>query len=157
MSELESKYAEALAHTQQALEYMSQFGIKPGGQVRLFFPPESRQTEIDRVPYPHPHKQTVVYETEQGEFSAVGPYSGLPDYGIVRVEYVPGSWILELKSYKYYLMSWREIGIYQEDVTVMIYQDLMRHLADPQYLQVTTTYNIRGGIRTTCTLDSRQQ
>ncbi len=102
-------------------------------------------------------RQVVVYETEPGEFSAVCPFSGLPDYGVLRIEYVPGSWILELKSLKYYIVSWRNIGAAQEDLTAIIYQDLMRHLEDPEYLRVTTVYNVRGGIRTTCTIDSREQ
>ena len=76
---------------------------------------------------------------------------------MLHVEYVPGSWILELKSLKYYILSWRSVGAAQEDLTALIYDDLLRELDDPDYLVVTTVYNVRGGIRTTCTVDSRQQ
>jgi 7-cyano-7-deazaguanine reductase len=149
--------SEAEEDTQRALAYMAQFGIRPEGRIRLFYGPEHRQTSIDRIPFRYPERQVVIYETEPGEFTAVCPYSGLPDSGRVYIEYVPGSYLLELKSLKYYLISWREIGILQEDLTALLYEDLLRHLEDPEYLKVTTFYNVRGGIRTTCTIDSREQ
>jgi 7-cyano-7-deazaguanine reductase len=136
---------------------MARHGIRPEGQVGLFLPPDARQREIHRMPYVHTARQQVVYETERGEFSALCPFSGLPDSGTVRVEYVPGSWLLELKSLKYYLVSWRHIGAAQEDITAFVYEDLMRHLADPDRLVVTTDYTVRGGIHTVCTIDSRTQ
>jgi 7-cyano-7-deazaguanine reductase len=148
---------EAARHTRRALAHMQQYGVEPEGKVRLFLPPDERQAEIDRLPYAHDVRQTVVYETEPGEFTALCPFSGLPDFGTVRVEYVPGDWILELKSLKYYFLSWREIGAAQEDITALVFQDLMAHLHNPAYLTVTTTYNVRGGINTTCTADSRTQ
>lgn len=148
---------EALRHTEQALAHMARYGIRPEGQIRPFLPPETRQREIHRLPYEHGVRQVVVYETAPGEFSAVCPFSGLPDYGTVRIEYVPGRWILELKSLKYYLVSWRQIGAAQEDVTAILYEDLMRHLEDPEYLLLTTDYNVRGGIHTVCSVDSRRQ
>ena len=147
----------ALHHTEQSLAHMAKYGIEPEGQVGLFLPPEARQSEIHRLPYEHDARQVVVYETEPGEFSALCPFSGLPDFGTLRVEYVPGSWLLELKSLKYYLISWRTIGAAQEDITALVYEDLRRHLADAEYLIVTTVYNVRGGINTTCTVDSRHQ
>jgi len=148
---------EAIRHTQLALEYMEEYGIEPEGQVRPFLPPSERQQEIDRLPYEHDARQTVSYETEAGEFSALCPFSGLPDFGTLRVEYVPGDWIVELKSLKYYRVSWRQIGAAQEDLTPIIYEDLMRHLENPDYLVITTEYNVRGGINTVCTIDSREQ
>jgi 7-cyano-7-deazaguanine reductase len=147
----------ATEYTQEALDYMAQYGVEPEGEVRPFLPPSERQQEINRLPYEHDVRQTVTYETEPGEFSAVCPFSGLPDYGTVRVEYVPGDWILELKSLKYYFVSWREIGITQEDVTAYIFKDLQAPLDNPQHLVVTTEYNVRGGINTTCSIDSREQ
>lgn len=147
----------ALRHTEQSLEHMERYGIRPEGQVGLFLPPEARQREIHRLPYEHAARQVVVYETEPGEFSALCPFSGLPDFGTVRIEYVPGRWILELKSLKYYLISWRNVGAAQEDITAMLYEDLAGHLGDPDYLVVRTEYNVRGGINTTCTVDSRLQ
>ena len=62
-----------------------------------------------------------------------------------------------LKSLKYYIISWRNIGAALEDITAYIYEDLMRQLEDPDYLMLNTIYNVRGGIRTICTVDSRRQ
>jgi len=155
--QFESMEREAVRHTRLALDYMEEYGIEPEGHVRPFLPPSERQQQIDRLPYEHDARQRVSYETEPGEFSALCPFSGLPDFGTLRVEYVPGDWIVELKSLKYYLVSWRQIGAAQEDLTPIIYEDLMRHLENPDYLVVTTTYNVRGGINTVCTIDSREQ
>lgn len=148
---------EAVRHTRKALDYMQEFGVEPEGRVRPFLPPSERQQEINRLPYEHDARQVVTYETEPGEFSALCPFSGLPDFGTLRVEYVPGDWIVELKSLKYYLVSWRQVGAAQEDLTPIIYEDLMEHLENPDYLVVTTEYNVRGGINTICTVDSREQ
>ena len=154
---LDALQEEALRHTRLSLEHMARYGIRPEGRVGLFLPPEARQEEIHRLPYRHDARQVVVYETEPGEFSALCPFSGLPDFGTVRIEYVPGSWIVELKSLKYYLLSWRHIGQAQEDITAILFEDLRRHLDDAHYLVVTTEYNVRGGINTTCSVDSRLQ
>ena len=156
-SKIEQLTDEAARHTREALEYMASYGVEPEGQVQLFRPPDSRQHEIDRLPYEHEARQVVTYETEKGEFSALCPFSGLPDFGTLRVEYVPGDWILELKSLKYYIISWRNIGAAQEDLSAVIFEDLMDHLENPDYLVVTTEYNVRGGINTTCVVDSREQ
>ena len=154
---LEALQDEALRHTRLSLDHMARHGIRPEGRVGLFLPPEARQQEIHRLPYVHDARQVVVYETEPGEFSALCPFSGLPDFGKVRIEYVPRSWLVELKSLKYYLLSWRHVGAAQEDITALLFEDLRRHLEDAEYLVVTTDYNVRGGIHTVCAVDSRQQ
>ena len=155
--QLKHSYEKALQNTSDALDYMARFGIKPEGKLELFLSPETRQKEIHRLPYVHKAQQVVVYETQAGEFSALCPFSGLPDYGVLKIEYVPGSYILELKSLKYYILSWRNIGAAQEDITAFIFEDLMKWLSDPKHLVVTTVYNVRGGIATTCSVDSRTQ
>ena len=86
------------------------------------------------------------------EFSAVCPFSGLPDYGTLTVRYIPKERCLELKSYKYYLISFRTIGIFQEAATDRIFKDLKKILA-PQYLFVETLYNTRGGIDSKCQME----
>ena len=95
--------------------------------------------------------QEVTYETD--EFSAVCPFSGLPDIGKVVITYVPDRRLIELKSLKYYFVSFRNAGIYQEAATNRIYNDLHRLLA-PRRLVVKTVYNLRGGIGATCVMDS---
>jgi len=89
-------------------------------------------------------------KTETDEFSAVCPFSGLPDIAYVKIEYFPtGGKCVELKSLKYYFVSFRNVGIYQEAATKRIYSDLLSAL-DSKHLMVTTIYNIRGGFQTTC-------
>ena len=87
-------------------------------------------------------------ETE--EFSAVCPFSGLPDLAYIKIEYYPsGGKCIELKSLKYYFISFRNVGIYQEGATKRIYEDL-KSVLDTDKIQITTVYNTRGGFDTTC-------
>ena len=89
-------------------------------------------------------------KTETNEFSAVCPFSGLPDLAKVRIEYFPtGGKCVELKSLKYYFTSFRNVGIYQEGATKRIYDDL-KSILETKKIQITTIYNIRGGFKTTC-------
>ena len=89
-------------------------------------------------------------KTETDEFSAVCPFSGLPDISYVKIEYYPtGRKCIELKSLKYYFVSFRSVGIYQEAATKRIFNDL-RSALDTDKLMVTSIYNIRGGFKTTC-------
>ncbi|MBN2080468.1 MAG: NADPH-dependent 7-cyano-7-deazaguanine reductase QueF [Spirochaetes bacterium] len=99
------------------------------------------------------NRQEITCETD--EFSAVCPFSGLPDIGRVSIIYVPRRRLVELKSLKYYFVSFRNAGIYQEAATDRIFRDL-RRLLDPEYLMVRTVYNIRGGIASTCVMDSEK-
>jgi 7-cyano-7-deazaguanine reductase len=88
--------------------------------------------------------------TETREFSAVCPFSGLPDLADVIIEYYPeGGKCVELKSLKYYFVSYRNVGIYQEAVTKRIYKDLKK-LLQTNRIKITTIYNTRGGFDTTC-------
>ena len=89
-------------------------------------------------------------KTETNEFSAVCPFSGLPDLAKIRIEYYPkGKKCVELKSLKYYFTSFRNVGIYQEGVTKRIYDDL-KSVLETDRIQITSIYNIRGGFKTTC-------
>ena len=88
--------------------------------------------------------------TKTKEFSAVCPFSGLPDLAKVIIEYYPdGGKCVELKSLKYYFISFRNVGIYQEAVTQQIYSDL-KNVLNTERLKVTSVYNTRGGFNTTC-------
>ena len=88
--------------------------------------------------------------TETDEFSAVCPFSGLPDIAYIKIEYHPdGGKCVELKSLKYYFVSFRNVGIFQEAVTKRIYIDL-QNILDTSRLKITTIYNTRGGFDTTC-------
>jgi 7-cyano-7-deazaguanine reductase len=124
---------------------------KAEGLKLEFLGPENIQDSfLECFPYEGP-RQNIVYETE--EFSAVCPFSGLPDIAYVKVEYVPAEKIIELKSLKYYFVSYRNIGIYQEHATARIFEDLKKVL-EPAYLSVSMIYNTRGGIDATTTVST---
>ncbi len=94
-------------------------------------------------------KQYILTETD--EFSALCPFSGLPDFAYLKIEYYPeGGKCIELRSLKYYIVSFRNVGIFQEKATKRIHKDL-QNLLNTENLKVTTVYNIRGGFETTCT------
>jgi 7-cyano-7-deazaguanine reductase len=88
--------------------------------------------------------------TETNEFSAGCPFSGLPDYANLKIEYYPdGQKCVELRSLKYYIVGFRNVGIYQEAATKRIYEDL-KEILSTNRLRITTKYNTRGGFDTTC-------
>ncbi|MBS1241473.1 MAG: cyclohydrolase [Gemmatimonadetes bacterium] len=119
------------------------------GRTVPFTGPEAIDAAVlETFPYEGPEQEIV---TETGEFSAVCPYSGLPDYARLTISYVPDGRCVELKSLKYYVTSYRSVGIYQEHATARIAEDLFRALG-PRRLVVRTVYNIRGGFETTCTV-----
>jgi 7-cyano-7-deazaguanine reductase len=106
-----------------------------------------RPDYLETFPFNSPN-QLITAET--GEFSALCPFSGLPDLAYVKIAYYPdGGKCVELKSLKYYFISYRNVGIYQEAATKRIYDDL-RSALNTDRLQITTIYNIRGGFETTC-------
>ncbi|MBS1985159.1 MAG: NADPH-dependent 7-cyano-7-deazaguanine reductase QueF [Bdellovibrionales bacterium] len=108
---------------------------------------------LESFPYEGP-RQRITCTTN--EFSAVCPYSGLPDIATIVVDYIPAQKCIELKSLKYYFLSYRNVGIYQEPATSRIYTDLFRAL-EPAELNITVTYQTRGGIDTTTRISSADQ
>ena len=98
--------------------------------------------------------QRISYQ--MNEFAAVCPFSGLPDTGIVWVDYIPQNKLVELKSLKYYFISFRNVGINQKDVTSRIFNDL-NPLLEPEELLIKTHYSTNEGIDTTCTINSNEQ
>ena len=102
---------------------------------------------LETFPFDSPDQYII---TETDEFSAVCPFSGLPDLAYVKIEYYPtGGKCIELKSLKYYFVSFRNVGIYQEGATQRIYNDL-KNVLDIEKIRITTVYNTRGGFDTTC-------
>ena len=85
----------------------------------------------------------VTLETE--EFTCLCPKTGQPDFATIRVEYVPDQKIIESKSYKLYLWSYRNEGAFHEHVVNQILDDLVQVL-DPHWIRVTGVFNVRGGI-----------
>jgi len=127
--------------------------IAEGLRIPFEGPEKIRADLLETFPYEGP-RQRIVYETH--EFSAVCPFSGLPDIAYVKVEYVPAAKIVELKSLKYYFTSFRSVGIYQEHANVRVYEDLFRVLQAAE-LTVTMKYNVRGGIDATTSVSTLEQ
>ncbi len=94
---------------------------------------------------PHPGRD---YEIEHiaPEFTSVCPKTGQPDFGVIRLIYTPDKKCVELKSWKLYLQSYRNRGIFYEDVTNVILNDLTAVLA-PRTMTVISEWTPRGGIR----------
>lgn len=117
------------------------------GRTIPFVGPEAIDVSVlESFGYDGPAQEII---TTTREFSAVCPFSGLPDLADLTLRYVPSSQCIELKSFKYYLMSYRNVGIFQEHATARIAEDL-QHLLQARTLTVTTVYNVRGGFETTC-------
>ena len=104
---------------------------------------------LEAIPFEYPESATeVVYETD--EFTAVCPWTGLPDFARLTIKYVPGEALVELKSLKYYLTSYRNVGILQEHAVNRILNDLVA-LLRPVSMTIEAEYRERGGIKTRAT------
>lgn len=96
--------------------------------------------------YDYPESNAEV-EISTDEFTAVCPWTGLPDQGTLLVRYVPDRLCIELKSLKYYLLSYRSVGIVQEHAANRLLEDLVRVCA-PLRMDLRLDYQTRGGIHT---------
>jgi len=101
---------------------------------------------LETFPYEHPGKDIII-NIDTDEFTAVCPWSGLPDFATIRIDYIPNKVLIELRSLKYYLLSYRNVGIYQEHVVNRILDDLVK-CAKPKWMKVVADYKVRGGIHT---------
>ena len=80
------------------------------------------------------------------EFTSVCPKTGLPDFGVITIEYIPNELCLELKSLKYYLLEYRDMGIFMENIANKILDDVVK-ACHPKCAKVTGTFTPRGGLR----------
>ena len=128
---------------------------KAEGRIYNFLDESAIETNVlETIPFENKNGEIVKYETD--EFSAVCPFSGLPDIGKISIEYVPTNKIVELKSLKYYFVSFRNVGIYQERATQRIFDDLYA-LLKPKWLKITMIYNTRGGIDATTIIEKGEK
>ncbi len=105
--------------------------------------------DIETFPNPNPARDYEI-EISCPEFTSVCPKTGLPDFGEIRIAYVPDERCLELKSLKYYLVGFRNRGIFYESATNQILDDLVAACA-PRRMVVTGDFTPRGGIKTVIT------
>lgn len=101
---------------------------------------------LDSFAYEFPGKEIWV-EFEIPEFTAVCPFSDFPDFGVIRLKYVPNKLCVELKSLKLYINSFRNVKIFHEHVVNVILEDFVA-ACDPLKVEIEGDYNIRGNIKT---------
>jgi 7-cyano-7-deazaguanine reductase len=106
---------------------------------------------LETFPNPRPGRDYTI-EIDCPEFTALCPKTGNPDFGTIRIRYVPGRLCVELKSLKYYLFEFRNRGIFYEQVTNQILDDLVAALR-PRRMTVEGHFNVRGGIATVVSAD----
>ena len=108
--------------------------------------PTRPSRDLVALPNSHPGRDYEV-RCRSPEFTCLCPVTGQPDFATVSISYVPADRIVELKSLKLYLWSYREEGAFHEDVTNRILDDLVSCLG-PRRMTVTTEWLVRGGIHT---------
>jgi 7-cyano-7-deazaguanine reductase len=107
---------------------------------------------IETFPNPHPSRAYLI-EHRVGEFTSLCPVTGQPDFGRIVIRYVAADLCIELRSLKLYLQSFRNQGIYYEDVTNVILDDLVACCA-PKWMAVRSIWSVRGGLRSVITAQS---
>src|SRR6476620_12398021 len=100
--------------------------------------------EIDTWPNQFPAYEIVI---DVPEFTSVCPKTGLPDFGVLKLRYVPDKLCVELKSFKEYLLAFRNLGIFQENIINQVLEDVVRS-AKQVWAEVTGEFRPRGGIGT---------
>lgn len=114
------------------------------GQQTSGIPDSPEAAVLERVANPHADT-TYVARFTAPEFTSLCPVTGQPDFAHVVIDYVPSAWLVESKSLKLYLASFRNHGAFHEDCTVAIGKRLVA-LLEPQYLRIGGYWYPRGGI-----------
>jgi len=104
---------------------------------------------LETFPNPQPGRDYEI-AIRCPEFTSLCPKTGLPDFAEIRITYVPDQFCIELKSLKYYLIGFRDKGIFYESVTNQILDDLVA-LCHPRKMTVVGDFSVRGGIKTEVT------
>jgi len=110
---------------------------------------------LETFAYEFPGREIAV-EITTDEFTSLCPYSGLPDFGKLYIVYVPDRLCIELRSLKYYLLSYREVGIFYEHLVNRILEDLVA-VCRPLQMKVEVDFTVRGGLKTRATAEWRRE
>jgi 7-cyano-7-deazaguanine reductase len=105
--------------------------------------------QLETFANPNPSRDYTI-EIVCPEFTSLCPKTGQPDFGEIRITYVPGAYCVELKALKYYMNAFRNRGIFYEHVTNQILDDLVAAL-QPRRMTVVGDFSVRGGIKTVVT------
>jgi 7-cyano-7-deazaguanine reductase len=108
------------------------------------------RTKIKTFPNPRPARDYEIAIVAP-EFTSLCPMTGLPDFGEIRIVYIPDTLCVELKSLKYYLLSFRDQGIFYEAATNQILDDVVA-ACRPRRITVVGDFTARGGVRTSVTV-----
>jgi 7-cyano-7-deazaguanine reductase len=111
---------------------------------KVAIPQSPDEATLERVPNPHPSEIYVARFTAP-EFTSLCPVTGQPDFAHLVIDYVPSAWLVESKSLKLYLTSFRSHGAFHEDCTLRIGKDLFS-LLEPRWLRLGGYFYPRGGI-----------
>ena len=111
-------------------------------------------SSLETFANPRPERDYEI-EIRCPEFTSMCPKTGLPDFGEIRIRYVPDGACIELKSLKYYLLGYRNEGIFYEAATNRILDDLVS-ACRPRQMTVTGAFTARGGITTTVVAEYRK-
>jgi 7-cyano-7-deazaguanine reductase len=126
----------------RATSKMKSSGLQLGRAVE--WPDSPEKAMLDRVPNPQSDTAYVVRFTAP-EFTSLCPVTGQPDFAHLVIDYVPGQWLLESKSLKLYIASFRNHGAFHEDCTVAIGKRISAAIK-PKWLRIGGYWYPRGGI-----------
>ncbi len=115
----------------------------------------SVKPQLDVFDNPNPQRNYTISISVQ-EFTSVCPKTGLPDFGTIEIDYVADKTCIELKSLKYYFLSFRNRGIFYEAVVNEILDDLVA-ACQPRFMEVTGEFTARGGVSSTIRTSHRQE
>lgn len=107
---------------------------------------EIRESKLERFPNRNSRRDYTV-EFTCPEFTCLCPKTGFPDFATIFIRYSPDQWCVELKSLKLYINKFRDEGVFHEDVTNIIADDLIG-LLDPKEIEIVADFNVRGNIHT---------
>lgn len=108
--------------------------------------------EVFANPYP---QRTYTIVIEAPEFTSVCPKTGQPDFGTILITYIPDTSCIELKSLKLYLQQYRSVGVFYEDITNRILDDLVA-ACRPRWMRIESRWRPRGGISTTVSVEYKK-
>ncbi len=120
-------------------ERMANYNIKTPDTVKI--------DVLKTIDYKYNKIRDIDITIQQPEFTSVCPMTGLPDFGCITIRYTPNNKIVELKSLKFYMLQYRNVGIFYEHVVNKILNDLVEAL-NPKWMEVAGNFSARGGITT---------
>jgi 7-cyano-7-deazaguanine reductase len=108
---------------------------------------EITSSVLEVVQYQYCGKRDIDIQIEQPEFTSLCPMTGLPDFAKILINYTPEQYIVELKSLKYYLLQYRNIGVFYEHLINQMLDHLIEKVK-PKKMTITGIFTPRGGIQT---------